>query len=44
VTDAAVVGLGLAEPGVEHREEYADVGSIGGRVVTLDAGPTAATP
>jgi class 3 adenylate cyclase len=35
LTDAAATGLGLAQAGVEHREEYADVGSIGGRIVDL---------
>lgn len=44
LTDAAAMGLNLAEPGVEHREEYADVGSVHGRVVPLGAGPTGATP
>ena len=35
VTDAAATGLGLTQAGVEHREEYADVGSIRGRIVDL---------
>ena len=35
VTDAAATGLGLTEAGVEHGEEYADVGSIRGRIVDL---------
>jgi class 3 adenylate cyclase len=43
LTDAAVAGLSLAEPGVEHREDYADVGSVHGRVVPLGA-PNGATP
>ena len=38
VTDAAATGLDLAEPGVEHREDYADVGPVHGRVVTLGTG------
>ena len=38
LTDAAASGLDLAERGVEHREEYADVGPVHGRVVTLDVG------
>ena len=38
LTDAAASGLNLAEPGVEHREDYADVGPVCGRVVTLGAG------
>ncbi|HEX5013289.1 MAG TPA: DUF2652 domain-containing protein [Candidatus Limnocylindrales bacterium] len=38
LTDAAATGLLLAEAGVEHREEYADVGPISGRVVQLGAG------
>lgn len=44
LTDAAATGLNLADPGVEHREEYADVGSVHGRVVPLGAGPPLATP
>jgi class 3 adenylate cyclase len=39
LTDAAAKGLNLAEPGVEHREDYADVGPVHGRVVALGAGP-----
>jgi class 3 adenylate cyclase len=38
LTDAAASGLDLAEPGVEHREDYADVGPVHGRVVALDVG------
>jgi len=38
LTDAAASGLNLAEPGVEHREDYADVGPVHGRVVALGAG------
>jgi len=37
LTDAAARGLMLANAGVEHREDYADVGSISGRVVALTA-------
>jgi Protein of unknown function (DUF2652) len=37
LTDAAASGLDLAEPGVEHREDYADVGPVHGRVVALGA-------
>ncbi|TMB56607.1 MAG: DUF2652 domain-containing protein [Chloroflexi bacterium] len=35
VTDAAATGLGLMQAGLEHHEEYADVGSIRGRIVDL---------
>ena len=35
VTDAAAAGLGLAEVGTEHREQYPDVGTIAGRIVEL---------
>jgi class 3 adenylate cyclase len=38
LTDAAASGLNLAEPGVEHREDYPDVGPVHGRVVALGAG------
>jgi len=38
LTDAAASGLHLAELGVEHREDYADVGAVHGRVVALGAG------
>jgi class 3 adenylate cyclase len=37
ITDAAVSGLRLAESGLEHSEDYPDVGLIHGRVVVLDA-------
>jgi class 3 adenylate cyclase len=37
LTDAAATGLLLSETGVEHREDYADVGVISGRVVQLGA-------
>lgn len=35
LTDAAAAGLGLAEVGLGHREEYPDVGAIEGRVIEL---------
>jgi hypothetical protein len=38
LTDAAASGLNLVEPGVEHREDYADVGAVRGRVVALGPG------
>ena len=38
MTDAAATGLGLMQAGLEHREEYADVGSIRGRIVDLTEG------
>ncbi|MDQ2853824.1 MAG: DUF2652 domain-containing protein [Chloroflexota bacterium] len=38
VTDAAATGLGLTHAGVEHHEEYADVGTIQGRIVDLTEG------
>lgn len=37
LTDAAANGLRLTELGVEHREDYPDVGSISGRAVELGA-------
>jgi len=39
MTDAAAEGLNLAAAGVEHHEEYPDVGSVGGRVLPLGAPP-----
>ena len=36
MTDAAATGLGLADIGVEHVEDYVDVGQVHGRVVELD--------
>jgi hypothetical protein len=36
VTDPAAASLGLAASGVEHHEEYPDVGSVGARVIDLD--------
>jgi hypothetical protein len=44
LTDAAARGLNLLEPGIEHREEYADVGSVQGRVVPLGVGITGGMP
>jgi class 3 adenylate cyclase len=35
VTDAAAAGLGLVEVGLAHREEYADAGTVAGRIVEL---------
>jgi len=35
LTDAAAAGLGLSRMGLEHREEYADVGAVRGRIVDL---------
>lgn len=37
LTDAAAMGLLLADAGVQHREDYSDVGPISGRVVQLGA-------
>jgi len=37
VTDAAAAGLGLAGVGVEHVEDYPDVGQVRGRVIELDS-------
>lgn len=37
LTDAAATALGLAAIGIEHQEDYPDVGHIDGRVVDLDA-------
>jgi len=38
LTDAAAIGLGLSQVGLEHREEYPDVGPIQGRIVDLGEG------
>ena len=35
MTDAAAIGLGQAQAGLEHRETYPDVGTIDGRIVEL---------
>jgi class 3 adenylate cyclase len=42
LTDAAANGLSLGAAGVEHHEDYPDVGSIGGRVLPLGAEPAGA--
>ncbi len=39
LTDAAANGLGLSQVGLEHREEYPDVGPVHGRVVELSQEP-----
>ena len=44
VTDAAAAGLGLTGIGVEHVEEYADVGRVQGRVVELSGQPRGRDP
>jgi len=36
VTDQAATSLGLAASGVEHREEYSDIGPVGARVIGLE--------
>jgi hypothetical protein len=36
LTDAAAAGLGLAGIGVEHVEDYPDVGQVQGRVIQLN--------
>jgi class 3 adenylate cyclase len=36
LTDPAATALGVPDIGIAHREEYADTGPIGGRVVELD--------
>lgn len=36
VTDAAAAGLGLTSVGVEHLEDYPDVGPVHGRVIEID--------
>jgi class 3 adenylate cyclase len=38
LTDAAAIGLDLSHAGLEHREEYPDVGLIQGRIVDLGEG------
>jgi hypothetical protein len=44
-TDAAAAGLGLTGMGVEHREEYPDVGQVQGRVIQFgESSPVAVTP
>jgi class 3 adenylate cyclase len=44
LTDAAANGLLLASAGVQHREDYADVGAISGRVVELGGAPSLEHP
>lgn len=43
VTDAAATGLGLSGVGMEHAEEYPDAGRIEGRIIDLEAIPSAGT-
>jgi class 3 adenylate cyclase len=38
LTDAAAIGLGLPQVGLQHLEEYPDVGTIPGRIVDLGVG------
>jgi class 3 adenylate cyclase len=38
LTDSAAAGLRVSEQGLAHREEYAEVGSIGGRIIDLSDG------
>ena len=38
LTEAAAVALGLGQVGLEHREEYPDVGPVPGRIVDLGEG------
>ncbi len=40
LTDAAATALGLSEVGLAHREEYADVGQVHGRILDLDGSMT----
>lgn len=44
VTDSAAAALGLVEAGMPHREEYADVGAIAGRIVDLGKGASELAP
>ena len=43
VTDAAAMGLGLSGIGLEHGEDYPDAGRIEGRIIELEAVPSAGT-
>ena len=44
LSDAAAAGLGLADIGAEHVEEYADVGRVEGRVIEIrETSPEAVT-
>jgi class 3 adenylate cyclase len=36
LTDAAAIALGLAEAGLEHTEQYPDVGRVSGRILDLE--------
>jgi hypothetical protein len=38
LTDVAAAALGLSEVGVQHREDYPDVGPVAGRIVELGEG------
>jgi len=44
MTDAAAAWLHLAELGVEHREDYPDVGPVSGRVLPLGESPGQSIP
>ena len=44
LTDAAAAWLHLAELGVEHREDYPDVGPVSGRVLPLGESPGQSIP
>lgn len=44
LTDVAATALGLGAIGLEHHEDYPDVGPIDGRIIELAARPTAGTP
>ena len=43
VTDAAAKGLGLSGIGLGHGEDYPDAGRIEGRIIELEAIPSAGT-
>jgi hypothetical protein len=43
VTDAAATGLGVSGIGLGHGEDYPDAGRIDGRIIELDAIPSAGT-
>jgi hypothetical protein len=43
VTDAAATGLGLSGIGLGHGEDYTDAGRIEGRIIELEAIPSART-
>ena len=44
LTDAAAAGLGLTGIGVEHLEEYPDVGQVRGRVIAISEDVAEAAP